>query len=137
MAATKKKKTTKKSTAAKKSTKPQPKEEDILEPAEVSDELKPKKPPRLAPEGIRTFTVARQYDETGVSGIGVVIEGVVLATGQAIIHWLTPAPRGALAIFDSMADFIKIHIKPHPGNASILTWDDGEQERFGNVPTDA
>jgi hypothetical protein len=114
------------------------------EPEEVKEEvstepevLKPKRPTTQAPQGIRTFTIARQYDETGVSGIGVVIEGVVLATGQAIIHWLTPAPRGALAIFDSMADFIKIHIKPHPGNASILTWDDGEQERFGNVPTDA
>tara|TARA_Y100000034_G_C6873229_1_gene398982 strand:+ start:21 stop:416 length:396 start_codon:yes stop_codon:yes gene_type:complete len=114
------------------------------EPEEVKEEvstepevLKPKRPATQAPQGIRTFTIARQYDETGVSGVGVVIEGVVLATGQAIIHWLTPAPRGALAIFDSMADFIKIHIKPHPGNSSILTWDDGEQEHFGNVPTDA
>lgn len=98
--------------------------------------LKPKRPTTQAPQGIRTFTIARQYDETGISGIGVVIEGVVLATGQAIIHWLTPAPRGALAIFDSMADFIKIHIKPHPGNASILTWDDGEQEHFTNPPAE-
>ena len=55
----------------------------------------------------------------------------VLATGQTIIHWLTPAPRGALAIFDSMDDFTKIHILPHPDNASILTWDDGEQDVFG------
>ena len=66
--------------------------------------------------------------------MGVVIEGVVLATGQTIIHWLTPAPRGALAIFDSMADFAKIHIRPHPDNASILTWDDGEQDVFGSLP---
>ena len=125
---------------ARKTTKKKVKEEPEEVKEEVSTEpevLKPKRPTTQAPQGIRTFTIARQYDETGVSGIGVVIEGVVLATGQAIIHWLTPAPRGALAIFDSMADFIKIHIKPHPGNASILTWDDGEQERFGNVPTDA
>lgn len=108
------------------------KEETSTEP----EVLKPKRPATQAPQGIRTFTIARQYDETGISGIGVVIEGVVLATGQAIIHWLTPAPRGALAIFDSMDDFIKIHIKPHPDNASILTWDDGEQEHFGNVSSD-
>jgi len=104
------------------------------ESEEVSTEpedLKPKRPATKAPEGIRTFTIARQYDETGVSGVGVVIEGVVLATGQTIIHWLTPAPRGALAIFDSMDDFTKIHIRPHPDNASILTWDDGEQDVFG------
>jgi|TARA_Y100000034_G_scaffold63492_1_gene76801 hypothetical protein len=124
---------------ARKTTKKKAKEEPEEAKEEASTEpevLKPKRPATQAPQGIRTFTIARQYDETGVSGIGVVIEGVVLATGQAIIHWLTPAPRGALAIFDSMDDFIKIHIKPHPGNASILTWDDGEQEHFGNVSSD-
>jgi hypothetical protein len=93
--------------------------------------LKPKKPPRLAPEGIRTFTVARQYDETGVSGEGVVIEGVTLATGQCIAHWLFPPPRGSIAVFDSMSDFIAVHIQPHPSNRTIITYDDGEQERFG------
>ena len=97
----------------------------------VAAELKPKKLPKLAPEGIRTFTVARQYDETGVSGEGVVIEGVTLATGQCVVHWLYPPPRVGIAIFDSMNDFIKVHIQPHPSNRTIITYDDGEQERFG------
>jgi hypothetical protein len=125
---------------ARKTAKKKTKEETEEVKEETSTEpevLKPKRPATQAPQGIRTFTIARQYDETGISGIGVVIEGVVLATGQAIIHWLTPAPRGALAIFDSMDDFIKIHIKPHPDNASILTWDDGEQEHFGNGHLDS
>ena len=100
-------------------------------PEEQAEELKPKKPPRLAPEGIRTFTVARQQDETGVSGEGVVIEGVTLATGQCVVHWLYPPPRGGIAIFDSMNDFVKVHIRPHPSNRTIITYDDGEQERFG------
>ena len=107
-------------------------EETIEEEQEKKAEtLTPKKPPRLAPEGIRTFTVARQYDETGVSGEGVVIEGVTLATGQCVVHWLYPPPRGGIAIFDSMNDFIKVHIQPHPSNRTIITDDDGEQERFG------
>ncbi len=96
-----------------------------------SKDLAPKRPARLAPEGIRTFTVARQYDETGVSGEGVVIEGVTLATGQCIAHWLFPPPRGSIAVFDSMSDFITVHIRPHPSNRTIITYDDGEQERFG------
>jgi hypothetical protein len=100
-------------------------------PAHKTQALKPKKPPRLAPEGIRTFTVARQYDETGVSGEGVVIEGVTLATGQCVVHWLYPPPRGGIAIFDSMNDFTKVHILPHPSNRTIITYDDGEQEKFG------
>jgi len=98
---------------------------------EISEQLKPKKLPKLAPEGIRTFTVARQYDETGVSGEGVVIEGLTLATGQCVVHWLYPPPRGGIAIFDSMNDFIKVHIQPHPSNRTIITYDDGEQEKFG------
>jgi hypothetical protein len=101
------------------------------EQGQKAQTLKPKKPPRLAPEGIRTFTVARQYDETGVSGEGVVIEGATLATGQCVVHWLYPPPRGGIAIFDSMNDFIKVHIQPHPSNRTIITYDDGEQERFG------
>ena len=96
-----------------------------------SEELIPKKPSRLCPRGIQTFTVARQNDETGVSGEGVVIEGVVLATGQCIAHWLYPRPKGTIAIFDSMNDFVTVHIKPHPGNRTIITYDDGEQERYG------
>ena len=96
---------------------------------EVED-LKPKPLPKLAPRGIRTFTVCRQSDETGVSGEGVVIEGAKLATGQAIIHWLYPPPRGGIAVFDSMDDFIKVHIQPHPSNKTIITYEDGEQETF-------
>jgi len=96
--------------------------------------LKPKPPPKLAPEGIKTFTVCRQYDETGISGEGVVIEGVVLATGQCIVHWLYPPPRGGIAIFDSLSDFIKVHIESHPSNKTIITYDDGEQVTYGDEP---
>tara|TARA_R110000824_G_scaffold206188_1_gene391206 strand:- start:1685 stop:2104 length:420 start_codon:yes stop_codon:yes gene_type:complete len=106
-------------------------EEEPAIAVEAAAALKPKTLPRLAPEGIRTFTVARQYDETGISGEGVVIEGLTLATGQCVVHWLYPPPRGGIAIFDSMNDFIKVHIQPHPSNRTIITYDDGEQERFG------
>ena len=94
--------------------------------------LLPKAPAKLAPRGIQSFTVYRTEDETGVSGDGIVIEGVRMATGQCVIHWLYPPPRGGIAIFDSMDDFIKVHIKPHPVNKTIITFDDGEQMRFGD-----
>ncbi len=94
------------------------------------EELIPKPPPKLAPRGLKTFTVCRQKDQSGVSGEGVVIEGVVLATGQCIIHWLYPPPRGGIAIFDSMNDFVKVHIEPHPGNKTIITYEDGQQDTF-------
>jgi hypothetical protein len=95
------------------------------------EHLRPRPPGNRAPSGIRTFTIYRMSDETGVSGDGIIIEGVVLATGQAIIHWLTPFPRGSIAVFDSLDDFTKIHINPHPGNKTIITFEDGEQIKFG------
>jgi len=99
----------------------------LAEPmATEPEDLKPKKISNKAPEGVRTFTVCRQNDETGISGDGVVIEGCMFATGHTVIHWLTPAPLGSLAIFNSFNDFISIHIKPHPKNNTIITWDDGE-----------
>ena len=64
----------------------------VAELSTEPEDLKPKKPSNRAPQGIRTFTVCRQSDETGISGEGVVIEGVTFATGHTVIHWLTPAP---------------------------------------------
>ena len=93
-------------------------------------DLKPKKPAKLCAEGIRTFTVCRINDESGVSGTGVVIEGITLAPGQCVVHWLYPTPRGSIAIFDSIADFATVHIKPHPGNETIITYEDGEQVHY-------
>ena len=96
-----------------------------------TEDLLPAPPLKRAPRGIRTFTVARQNDETGVSGVGVIIEGVEYATGQVVIHWLFPPPRGGIAIFDSLEDFLKVHVHPHPANKTIITFEDGEQKNFG------
>ena len=96
---------------------------------EVADDLIPKPPPKLAPRGITSFTVYRQQDETGV-----VIEGVVMATGQCVVHWLYPPPRGGIAIFDSMSDFVKVHIEPHPANQTIITYQDGHKDVYGEKP---
>lgn len=114
-------------------------EEINLEEAEKPDEdpevedLRPKPPEKRAAKGIRTFTVYRKTDESGVSGNGIVIEGAAFATGQCVVHWLYPPPKGSVAIFDSMDDFIKVHITPHPANQTIITFQDGETIKFGDV----
>ena len=109
-------------------------EENQIEVQQVEEtpevDLKPKKPAKLCSQGIRTFTVCRVNDESGVSGTGVVIEGITLATGQCVVHWLYPTPRGSIAIFDSISDFATVHIKPHPGNETIITYEDGEQVHY-------
>jgi len=103
---------------------------ELMVETDQKEDLKPKPPAKLAPQGIRTFTVFRGHDESGVSGDGIVIEGVELATGQCIAHWLYPPPRGSIAVFDSINDFIKVHIRPHPTNQTIITYEDGEQQTF-------
>jgi len=103
-----------------------------IQPPPPEEDLLPKPPSKKCPRGIRTFTVARKNDESGVSGIGVVIEGVQYATGQVVLHWLLPPPKGGIAIFESLDDFIKIHITPHPTNKTIITFEDGEQTTYGD-----
>jgi len=79
-----------------------------------------------APQGMRTFTVHREYDASGVSGTGIVVEGVLFSTGVVVVHWLTPAPRGSIGVWDSLDQFLSIHVQPHPENRTIVRFDDGE-----------
>ena len=80
-----------------------------------------------APEGMRRFVMHRQYDVSGVSGTGLVLEGVLFSTGVVVVHWLTPPPRGSISVFDSLDQFLGIHVRPHPDNRAVLVFEDGEQ----------
>jgi hypothetical protein len=76
---------------------------------------------------MRRFTMRRQQDVSGVSGVGSVLEGVLFSTGVVVIHWLTPPPRGSISVFDSMEQFLSIHVLPHPENGTVMTYEDGER----------
>lgn len=80
-----------------------------------------------APEGMRRFTMRREHDASGVSGTGLVLEGVHFSTGVVVIHWLTPPPRGSISVFDSLEQFLTIHVRPHPDNHTVLVFEDGEE----------
>ena len=80
-----------------------------------------------APDGMRRFVMHRQHDVSGVSGTGLVLEGVLFSTGVVVIHWLTPPPRGSISVFDSLEQFMSIHVRPHPGNGAVLVFEDGEE----------
>jgi hypothetical protein len=80
---------------------------------------------RRAPSGIRCFTLRREEDASGVSGTGVVLEGTLFSTGVVVVHWLTPPPRGSIAIFDTLDQLLSIHVRPHPENRAVLVFDDG------------
>jgi hypothetical protein len=78
-----------------------------------------------APEGMRPFTMVRNFDVSGVSGVGTVLEGIQFSTGTVVVHWLTPPPRGSIAVFDSLEQFLSIHVHPHPENGTELLFADG------------
>lgn len=76
----------------------------------------------------RVFSMVRQADESGVSGTGHVLDGVVWPAGSASVCWRTGplAPEDQVPIaFSSWSAFMAIHVDQHPGNESIIAFDDG------------
>lgn len=59
------------------------------------------------PYGMRRFKLNRKEDETGVSGIGIIAQGIELEDGIVVLKWLTE--RRSTAIYQSMADVQMIH----------------------------
>lgn len=64
----------------------------------------------------------REKDESGYSGTGVVLHGIVFSDGTTVIHWQTKKETDSTSIFDSFEDFEKIHIGQHPKNGTHLVW---------------
>lgn len=68
---------------------------------------------------MRRFRLVRKVDATGVSGTGVVAEGVEFSTGKAAMGWLTSVR--SVALYDSIADLEAIH---GHGGLTVIEWVD-------------
>jgi len=66
---------------------------------------------------LKYFKVSRRYDESGVSGTGHIIDGIVFNDGTTVIKWLTE--MSSIAIYRSFEEFKAIHIDSHPQNEAI------------------
>lgn len=64
---------------------------------------------------MRRFNLNRIEDETGISGTGIVAEGVVFANGKAALSWRTS--HTSVAVYDSMFALEAIH--GHGGRTRI------------------
>lgn len=74
---------------------------------------------------IRRFKVYRSYDESGVSGIGYIMSGVIFHTGKTVICWrtdITGSKNGvsSIGIYDTYDEFLRIHVTAHPMNRSRI-----------------
>lgn len=67
---------------------------------------------------MRIFQLVRREDVSGVSGVGIVAEGVQFGEGligKVVLHWHN---YGSIAFYDSMEQLIKIH--GHDGRTDVL-----------------
>lgn len=82
-------------------------------------------PPDPPPDPVnepRLFTMIRRVDESGVSGTGRVLDGVIFHTGQVVICWRTDLDReqegySSIGVYASWEAFLHVHVRPHPPNA--------------------
>lgn len=87
---------------------------------------------------MRCFTLVRQSDESGVSGTGRVLDGVVFHNGKTVICWRTDIGDShgysSITLFDSFEAFEFIHIGSHPTNGSVIEWmDDAEDVKESSL----
>lgn len=71
---------------------------------------------------MRTFQLHRDEDETGISGIGIVAEGVQFTDGTCVISWLTE--HSSLGIYNDLQTLVSIH--GHGGRTRVV-WTDTYQ----------
>ena len=66
---------------------------------------------------MRPFWLQRVEDESGVSGVGLVAQGVVLSNGWCALTWLTG--HKSVAFYPSREEIEAIH--GHDGKTKIVT----------------
>ena len=59
-------------------------------------------------EMFRRFNLVRNVDVSGVSGIGIVAQGVEFKTGKTVINWCSKDIK-SVTIYDSIDDVLRIH----------------------------
>ncbi|MCC7368260.1 MAG: hypothetical protein IT306_07555 [Chloroflexi bacterium] len=64
---------------------------------------------------MRPFCLVRDEDVSGVSGTGVVAEGVVFSSGKVVMSWCSE--YASVTIFDNVEDLEKVH--GHGGRTRI------------------
>jgi len=74
------------------------------------------------PNEPRVFTLWRRGDETGVSGTGRVLDGVVFHNGKVVACWRSDLHGGhsSVVIYDTWEGFCAVHITPHPPEQTDL-----------------
>ena len=68
---------------------------------------------------MRRFELHREHDVSGISGTGVVAEGLQFSDGRVVTRWL--AEIAQTCVWDSVEDVAAIH---GHGGATLIVWVD-------------
>jgi len=71
-------------------------------------------------ENHRRFYLVRGADESGISGTGRVLDGVMFPDGTVVVHWRTP--MWSVTFFPDFETFNTLHNLSHPENKTELVW---------------
>ena len=81
------------------------------------------------PQGLTVFQLLRRRDESGVSGTGVVLEGIVFSDSTTVVRWTTETTDHSTTVFSpeppttGWRKFLNIHVLSHPTNGvQIKFW---------------
>ena len=68
------------------------------------------------------FAMVRPKDETGVSGTGHVLDGVIWpGSGRVQVQWRSDT--SSLNTYECYEDFLKVHVDSHPANETMILFD--------------
>lgn len=82
---------------------------------------------------MRRFVLVRRVDVSGVSGTGLVAEGVEFSDGRAATRWLAPVGRPAqTCVWDRIDDVLAVH---GHGGFTELRWVDEARVHADPTPT--
>jgi len=88
-----------------------------------------------------TFTMHRGTDESGISGEGKVLDGVIFEDGTTVVRWVSVAASQSTVIYDCSAQegqkpttgfqkFLDIHVRQHLANNTVITFRVPQQTSF-------
>lgn len=83
----------------------------------MNDNAKVKGPKKPNPQ---PFLMKRNFDTTGNSGVGIVMEGCVFSNGEVAYTWRSG--RKTRVWCESFEAFRELHIDAHPANETEIIW---------------
>ncbi len=97
---------------------------DCDKAGEIGAAEDPDYPNLFKADGVRIFDMIRHGDESGTSGTGLVLTGIIFPDGKVAVRWSTDGNPNSMVFYDSFDDFKAIHIDAHPTNETELNFFD-------------